>query len=457
MMLDATKMVDAALNNPFTEDQLALRFSARHAHDLRYVAIRNQWYKWDGIRWAPEPTLLAFDLARASCRDDARDYGNGKPPSKLYTAKTVAAVQLLARADRRQAATIEQFDTNTWLITTTDATYDLRTGLGRPPNPLDFITKKTACHAAPAGTEHPLWTAFLDRITAKNSELQAFLQRYFGYCLTGETSEHRFIFGHGKGANGKSTLINTIAKILGDYACVADVATFIAAEHDRHPTDVAKLHGHRLAIAQENEKGRKWAEAKIKSITGGDKLTARFMHQNFFDFVPTFKLFITGNHKPRLENVDEAMRRRLMLVPFTVQIPPAERDLDLPLKLKPEWPAILRWMIDGCLEWQRIGLAPPGCVTEATAAYFDDQDVVQQWLDECTTDGGPFAFTLTKQLYASWKHWADEQRFEPGSLKTFHGALEDRGFTKKRDARGRQGFAKLVLASPDDNYEGKQP
>jgi putative DNA primase/helicase len=446
MMFDAATIVDAALNNPFTEDALALRFSERHAHDLRYVAVRHQWYKWDGVSWAPERTGLAFDLIRASCRHDSRDYGNGKPPSKLYTARTVAAVERLASVDRRQAATLEQFDTNNWLITTTDATYDLHTGLRKQPDSADYITKKTACHAAPAGTEHPLWSAFLNRITADNRELQAFLQRYFGYCLTGEISEHCFIFGYGTGANGKSTLINTIAKILGDYACVADMATFIATKHDRHPTDVAKLHGHRLAIAQETEKGRRWDEVKIKSLTGGDKQTARFMHQNHFDFIPTFKLFITGNHKPRLENVDEAMRRRLMLVPFTMQIPPAERDPDLPRKLEGEWPAILRWMIDGCLEWQRIGLAPPAIVTVTTVAYFDDQDVIQHWLDECTADGGSYAFTLTKQLYASWKHWADEQHLEPGSLKTFSGSIEDRGFMKKRDGRGRQGFAKLVLA-----------
>jgi putative DNA primase/helicase len=455
-MFDAAKIVDLALDNPFTEDQLALRFSERHAHDLRYVAIRNQWYKWDGIRWAPESTLLAFDLARASCREDARDYGNGKPPNKLYTAKTVAAVQQLARADRRQAASLDQFDTNTWLITTTDATYDLRTGVGRPPDPLDYITKKTACHAAPAGTPHPLWSAFLKKITAEKRELQTFLQRYFGYCLTGEISEHSFGFGYGTGANGKSTLINTVAKILGDYACVADMATFIAAKHERHPTDLAKLHGHRLVIAQETQKGRVWDETKIKALTGGDKITARFMHQDFFDFTPHFKLFITGNHKPRLETVDEAMRRRLKLVPFTVQIPEKERDTELADKLVPEHPAILRWMIDGCLEWQRIGLAPPAIVTGATAAYFDDQDVIQHWLDECTKDGGPYAFTLSKQLYASWKHWTDEQHLEPGSLKTFSEGLEDRGFMKKRDAMGRQGFAKLVLASGDDNQE-EQP
>jgi putative DNA primase/helicase len=445
-MFDAAKIVDNALDNPFTKDALALRFSNRHAHDLRYVAIRSQWYKWNGVIWAPEQTLLVFDLARASCRDDAADYGNGKPPDKLFTAKTVAAIHSFARADRRQAATIEQFDADTWILTTADETYDLHTGLGKPPDPDDYITKRIACAAAPAGTAHPIWSAFLDRVTDRNAELQGFLQRYFGYCLTGETSEHRFVFAYGTGANGKSTLINTIAKIFADYATIADVGTFLAAAHERHPTDVAKLHGHRLVVAQETEKGRRWDEVKIKSMTGGDRMTARFMRCDFFDFVPTFKLFITGNAKPRLDNVDEAMRRRLLLVPFTVQIPTEERDPDLPRKLEQEWPAILRWCIDGCLEWQRIGLEPPAIVADATTAYFDDQDIAQQWLDECTADGGPYAFTLTNQLFASWRQWCEERHFAPGSLETFSGALEDRGFTKKRDGRGKRGFAKLVLS-----------
>jgi putative DNA primase/helicase len=253
-------------------------------------------------------------------------------------------------------------------------TFDLSTGVGRPPNPADYITKKTSCSAAPAGTPHPVWTSFLDRITAGNAELQGFLQRYMGYCCTGLTSEHKFVFAYGTGANGKGTFINTCAGILGDYATVADVGTFIASNTERHPTDLAKLHGYRLVVAQETEKGRRWDETKIKTMTGGDKMTARFMRQDFFDFVPKFKLFIVGNHKPRLDNVDEAMRRRLLLVPFTVQIPPEERDPDLPTKLKVEWPAILRWMLDGCLGWQRTGLAAPKMVTDATDEYFNDQD-----------------------------------------------------------------------------------
>jgi putative DNA primase/helicase len=331
------------------------------------------------------------------------------------------------------------------LIEVTAATYDLHTGTGRAPDPLDYITKKTACSAAPAGSPHPQWTAFLDRITASNVELQQFLQRYIGYCCTGITSEHKFVFAYGTGANGKSTFINTIVKIFGDYATVADMNTFIVSTAERHPTDLAKLRGARLVVAQETQKGRRWDETKIKALTGGDKITARFMRQDFFDFSPTFKLFITGNHKPRLNNIDEATRRRFLLVPFTVQIPPVERDPELPEKLWSERHAILRWCIDGCLEWQRIGLAPPAIVQEATSAYFADQDVLQQWLDECTQDAPPSAFVRTGQLFASWKSWCEERNYAPGTSMALSEALVDRGYEKKRDNHGQRGFRALAI------------
>ena len=199
--------------------------------------------------------------------------------------------------------------------------------------------------------------------------MQKFLQRYAGYCLTGTTSAHVFVFAYGTGANGKGTFINTLATIFGDYATTADMNTFLATGVERHPADLAKLHGPRLVVAQETQRGRRWDEPKIKALTGGDRITARFMRQDYFDFTPAFKLFITGNHKPRLDSTDEAMRRRLLLVPFTVQIPRGERDPELARKLSPK-PGHLRWCIDGCLEWQRVGLAPPAAVLDATGSYF---------------------------------------------------------------------------------------
>jgi putative DNA primase/helicase len=334
-----------------------------------------------------------------------------------------------------------------------DATYDLRTGIGRAPAPADYLTKKTACAAAPAGTPHPLWTAFLDRITAGN-ELQQFLQRYIGYCCTGFTTEHVFVFAYGTGANGKGTFINTIARIFGDYATVADMNTFLVTKNERHPTDLAKLHGARLVVAQETERGRRWDETKIKALTGGDTITARFMRQDFFDFTPTFKLFIVGNHKPRLGTVDEAMRRRMLIVPFTVQIPTHERDPKLPEKLWTERRAILRWCIDGCLEWQRVGLAPPAIVRDATEEYFQDQDTVGQWIeDRANPQAGVFAFTLSSELFTSWKVWCEAQNLKPGTEKALTEALKDKGFTKARKDYGR-GFTGITLKGHEGHHDG---
>jgi len=189
-------------------------------------------------------------------------------------------------------------------------------------------------------------------------------------------------------------------------------------------------------VAQETDKGRRWDEAKIKTMTGGDRMTARFMRGDFFDFVPRFKLFITGNHKPRLDNVDEAMRRRLLLVPFTVQIPPEERDPELADRLQAEWPAILRWALDGCGECRRIGLQPPEVVTKATEDYFSDQDITQQWFDDCIEVTVPTAFLRTSELFASWRQWCEEHNLRPGSLNALSDALYERGFERARDSRG---------------------
>lgn len=325
------------------------------------------------------------------------------------------------------------------------ATFDLRTGVSRPPNPLDYITKKTACRCAPPATPHPLWTKFLYRVTDNNADLIGFLQRWCGYCCTGSVREHVFVFAYGTGANGKSTFVNTVRGILGDYATVADMGTFLASNTERHPTDLAKLHGARLVVAIETQKGRRWDESKIKALTGGDNITARFMRQDFFDFTPTFKLLICGNHKPRLGSVDEAMRRRLLLVPFTVQIPPPERDKNLADNLKAEWPAILRWMIDGCLEWQCVGLAPPKIVIDATEEYFTEQDTLQQWLDDCTRDAGNLALTRTADLFASWKKWSEDHNIKPGSEQAFAQALVEKGFARSRNNKGQRGFSRLEI------------
>jgi putative DNA primase/helicase len=314
-----------------SEDKLALLFAERHSDALRYTGLWNRWSHFDGAVWKPDETLHVFDMVRDLCRDAELRQG-------AQSAKTVAAVEKLARSDRRLAATADQWDAAPMRLTAGTTTFDLETGDGTNVDPLDYITRRTGCAPAPPGTPCPLWTAFLGRILAGDHELESFLQRYIGYSLTGATTEHCFAFLYGTGANGKSTFIKTIAAVFGDHCVNATMGTFLASDTPQHPTDLAKLHGARLVTAQETERGRRWDETKIKVLTGGDKISARFMRADFFDYVPTFKLLISGNSRPRLSHVDEAMRRRLLLVPFTVQIPAAERDKELPDKLAAESP-----------------------------------------------------------------------------------------------------------------------
>jgi putative DNA primase/helicase len=319
------------------------------------------------------------------------------------SAKTVAAVEWLARSDPRFAITADQLDSDPWLFNTPAGTVELKTGQLREHRRLDYITKIAGC--GPGG-DCPLFLDFLDTIFEKDNELIGYLQKLLGYVLTGVTTEHVMAFFHGTGANGKSVLISTIAWILGSYHRVAPIDCFTVTGMPGHPTDMAGLMGARLVTAIETEEGRRWAEAKICALTGGDKITARFMRRDYFDFVPAFKLIIAGNHKPGLRSVGEAMRRRLHLIPFNYTVPVADRDKGLVDKLKAEGPGILAWMIEGCLRWQAEGLEPPPSVIGATDAYMKSEDVVAAWIDdECVLGSGKSA--ASSVLFASFKNWAE--------------------------------------------------
>ena len=413
------------------EDKLALAFAAEYADKLRYVAAWGQWLAWDGTRWIPDDTLHTFDRVRSLCREI----------SARASAQMVAAIERLARADRRLAATAGQWDVDPWLLNTPGGVVDLQTGRARSHCPEDYLIKTTSVEPN-ASCPIPIWTKFLDRIMGGDTELSAFIGRILGYALTGVTREHSMFFAYGSGANGKSVLTSTAAGILGDYHTSAPIETFVARSHERHPTDLAGLRGARLVTVTETEGGRSWAEAKIKTLTGGDRISARFMRQDFFEFLPQFKLWIAGNHKPHLRSVDEAIRRRFHLVPFTVTIPPCERDQKLTEKLRAEWPGILQWMVDGCLEWQRLGLAAPATVRRATDDYFESEDAIGAWIeDRC--ERRLDSWELTKTLFASWKEWAETAGEHTGTRKRFVQALENRGFRcqRRHDGRGIEGLS----------------
>jgi putative DNA primase/helicase len=239
--------------------------------------------------------------------------------------------------------------------------------------------------------------------------------------------------------------MNTVANILGDYHRNAPIETFTATRNEQHPTELAMLRGARLVTATETEEGRHWAESRIKMLTGGEKISARFMRQDFFAYTPQFKLIISGNHKPGLRSVDEAIRSRLNLVPFTVFIPLEERDLKLSEKLKDEWPGILTWMINGCLEWQRDGLAPPPAVQAATTEYLEAEDTVQLWINEHCEIGRKY-YSLFSTLYTDWKIWAEAHGEYVLPAKRFAERLDSFGYQlEKRGKDGKRGRLGLRL------------
>jgi putative DNA primase/helicase len=228
-------------------------------------------------------------------------------------------------------------------------------------------------------------------------------------------------------------------RILGPYAQGTGMETLMASKSDRHPTELARLQGARLVSATETEEGRSWAESRIKMMSGEDTITARYMRCDFFDYWPRFKLVISGNHKPSLRTVDIAIRRRLHILPFTVTIPSDERDPLLKEKLRAEWPGILQWAIDGCVEWQRQGLNPPTLVRDATESYFADEDAVGRWMLERCELGANY-WTASSALFGDWKEWAERAGEEVGSQKNFSQVLLGREGIKKHDYGSKRGF-----------------
>src|SRR6516165_5444284 len=347
---------------PVTEDAAALAFADRHRDRLLFDHDIGKWFVWTGTRWHCERTCLAFSWARDLARELAE-----KAPLKVQLIASKAAfagnVEKFARADRAFAVTSDIWDSDGYLLGTPAGSVDLRTGELREAQPDDFITKATA--VAPAETaDCPRWMQFLHEATNGDQGLIDFLQQFAGYALTGDIKQHALLFVYGDGGNGKGVFLNTIANVMADYAVAAAMETFVSSSTDKHPTDLAMLRGARLVYASETEEDRDWAESRIKQMTGGDRIRARFMRQDFFEYLPQFKLLLIGNHQPNLRNIDDAAKRRFNIVPFTHK--PATPDPDLMTKLHAEWPGILRWLIDGCLAWQRVGLVRPPVVIGAT-------------------------------------------------------------------------------------------
>lgn len=447
-----------------SDDLLALRFTHAHKGDLRYCAEHSAWYVYRAGRWRRDSTLHVFELARAICRqgqDEILAFQHLRPVVRerlihaMRSAKTVAAVERLARSDRAHAITADQLDAEDWLLNTPAGEVNLRTGEMGPHNAASYHTKSTAIAPGDDGQACPTWLRFLHRVTGGNDSMIDYLQAVAGYALAGVVSEHVLLFLWGSGANGKSTFVNTLTGIMGDYATVAPMEVFIEQPGHAHPTELAMMAGARLVTAQETDAGRRWALGRIKAMSGGDPITARFMRGDFFTYQPRFLLILSGNHRPHLGAIDEGIRRRLHLVPFDQHIPAAERDPKLPDKLREEWPAILAWAVAGCLRWQREGLCPPAAVTGATGEYLEGEDLIGNWLD-AATDADMHGFESSGALFADYAAWCTKAGERPMSMRRLISTLQDRGLVKDRTntAKGFRGRTlKPAYARPWNSAE----
>jgi len=451
-----------------SDDTLAVNFADENHTRLRYVGQLNRWHVWNKSRWEVDHTLRSLSSARVFVRriakfvsDKLYEFKSAEIPSELpaevkeertrnaaaearravrniLSSRTIHAVTHLARSDPRIASSVADWDSNPWLLNTPAGTIDLKTGDMRRHNPSDCITMETA--VAPNAAPPRMWLDFLKTIMRGDEEMVRYLQKVFGYCLVGETKEHQMYFAYGTGANGKGVTLNTMRSILGTYGMEAAIETFIINDSSRHPTELADLRGARLVTCGETDEGQRWAEARIKMLTGGDSVKARFMRQDFFEYKPQFKLFLAGNHKPRLANVDEAIERRFRLIPFTFTVPKASRDVDLGEKLRTEWPSILAWAIDGCLAWQAEGLDAPSAVATATKSYLNQEDAITAWYTECY-EHDPESFVYIKDIFDSWMAWARDNGEAIGTKRVLMRHLEDREpILKIRKSRREEGF-----------------
>jgi putative DNA primase/helicase len=433
---------------PYSEHGLADRFAAEHRDDACYVPGIG-WHRWDGQRWQHDEQGKVELLVQKLCVTAASERAKQNEQHRLRSRKTREAVMRESQA--QLAIHFDLLDRDPMLLNTPGGTVDLRTGELRPSDRAAYCTKITT--VAPSKEKPVRWLKFIEEITVRDKLLADYLQRVCGYCLTGDTREHGLFFLYGSGANGKGTFTRALQNILGEYAAVIPNDMLMAKQNEAHPTEIASLRGARMATAGEVEDGARWAESKLKSITGGDRIKARFMRQDFFEFYPQFKLVIHGNHKPKLRNVGEAIKRRLHLVPFNATFEKTKDGL-LDEKLKAEYSGILQWCIDGCVAWQREGLNRPTAVNDATEAYLEGQDTLGEFLEAYTRNDGN-GKVMPGELYSRYKLWAEARGEFVLSQTVFTPKMEERGYHRKK-LHGVRYIAGLRWLTPDEEKKRKE-
>ena len=433
----------------------ARRLVKNRGADMHFVPQWNRWLVWDGTRWTRDTTGTVDRFARDATLDlfrVATDLRQTHLGTELWhhakrSESDFGIRSMLARAAKEPTISVgaDKLDADPWLVSCPNGTLDLRTGTLREHRRDDLITRSVDVPFRPkARATH--WRAFLKRMFDGDKALVAFVQRALGYSLTGDTCEQCVFVLLGTGANGKSTLLNAMHRVLGSYAAQTPTDTLLVRRTDTAPSGVARLRGVRLVCTAEVDPGRRLDEVLLKQMTGGDVICARFPYGRWFEFRAQFKLWVAANHKPRISGADAALWRRIRVVPCAVTIPEGEQDKHLGEALAREAPGILAWAVRGCLEWQREGLEPPPGVRHATDDYRAEVDELGGFLRECCTVG-PHTRATAKALRTAYEGWCEANAFDPVTPHRLGRLLRDHGLAPVKHC-GERAWEGLTLADP---------
>lgn len=429
----------------------AERVAYEYGHVIRYVTGVG-WYIWNGKYWEYDERsklrrIVAKVIRKLSKSSDENEQKWSKHCEKHNVRENaIKDLMMMVNIDR------SVFDTHKYLFNVRNGTIDLRTGKLLPHDRDNYITKMAMVDYEENAT-CPNWENFVDSIFLGDEEMKDYMQRLIGYSLTGDISEQIMLFLVGGGSNGKSTFIETISDLMGEYAKQSSTDTFIKKREGGATNDIARLMGSRFVSAVESAEGEKLAESLVKQITGGEKVVARFLRQEFFEFLPEFKVFFTTNHKPIIGGLDEGIWRRIKLIPFELNLPVHKRDKKLKEKLQLEFSGILNWCIKGCIKWQQEGLKEPKKVAIATGTYKEEMDILDPFISECcyVEKESPSIYIEAKELYGLYERFCMQSGERLLGNRTLYRLLETKGFKKMRGSQNKLYFYGLCDIKDKEN------
>jgi putative DNA primase/helicase len=426
----------------------AERLIARHGADIRYCETWKRWLIWAGTHWQEDKTQAIVRLAKETVRNIYAEAANTIDPHdrkaliqhgvKSESSGRIAAMIALAESEPSVPVVPEALDLNNWLLPCPNGTIDLKTGQLISSSRDHLLTKLCPTKFDPNATA-PTWELFLDKIFKGQIALIEFVQRAAGYSVTGEISERSLFILYGKGRNGKSTLLDTLSRVIGEEYSTTTTAELLIAKPGMQDIAMsaylAELKGYRLVACSETEDGKRLAEAGVKHMTGNEKINAKRLYSQPFEYRPQFKVWLGTNHKPEIRGTDEGIWDRIKLIPFDVRISDADENKNLIHELIAEAEGILAWIVRGCLEWQKVGLSVPGDVTKATKNYRAEMDTFQAFIED-TLIVEESCRSRASALYETYKKWCEQTGEFCQKQRWVGQRLTDLGYQKSKGTNG---------------------